>query len=169
MAARAAEEAALLGERRAALAELDLAMSLGSRLLPPMPDDTSPPWARFFYRSVLAAMAASIHGRLGNAQQARDAAAWALRTLSPEKVKTRGFILAEVARAAARMGEVELALESAYSAAEVAKRSEHVMTQRKLRSLVGLLAPHMTSEPVRELVKRLTLNYLDADRAHDPA
>ena len=43
MAARAAEEAAQLGERAAALAELDIALSLGSDLPAPVPDDDTLP------------------------------------------------------------------------------------------------------------------------------
>jgi hypothetical protein len=97
MAARAAQEAARLGERRAALAELDLAFDLGGGLKPAAPDDPSPPWSRFFYRAVLGAMAADVHGQLGHVQKALDAAAWALRTLGGESVKSRALILAEVA------------------------------------------------------------------------
>jgi DNA-binding transcriptional regulator YiaG len=158
MAARAAEEAALLGERRAALAELDLAMQLGRTLTLPEPEDPTPPWARFYYRAVLAAMAANVHGRLGNPGQARDAAAWALRTVSGEKVKSRALILAEVACAHARIGEVELAVESAHEAANLAEHLNATFARRKLRTLIALLSPYTTAVPVRELLTRLHLD-----------
>jgi hypothetical protein len=156
MAARAAEEAALLGERRAALAELDLAMQLGGNLIQPAPDDTSPAWTRFFYRSVLAAMASNVHGRLGNAQSARDAAGMALRTLGGERIKSRAYVLAEVACACARAGDVEQALEAAHAAVDLAERLEATLARRKLRALVPLLAVYSTSASVRELMARLT-------------
>jgi hypothetical protein len=156
MAARAAEEAALLGERRAALAELDLAMQLGGNLMQPGPEDASPPWTRFFYRSVLAAMAANVHGRLGNAPSARDAAAWALRTLGGEQIKSRAYILAETACAFARAGDIEQSVEAAHGAVDLAERLEATLARRKLRGLVPLLAVYSTSAPVRELMGRLT-------------
>lgn len=155
MAARAAEEAARLGERQAALAELDLAIQLGSKLCPPAPDDPAPPWTRFFYRAVLAAMAANVHSRLGNMQQASDAAAWALRTVSNDRVKSRAVVLAEVACANARVGDMALAVESAHQAIDFADKLEVTLAHRRLRAMVPLLAPHTTSIAVRELFNRL--------------
>jgi hypothetical protein len=76
MAAQAAQEAARLGEKRAALAELELAFTLGTELTLAAPDDPCPPWSRFFYRAVLAAMAANVYSRLGQPRQAHDVAAW---------------------------------------------------------------------------------------------
>lgn len=157
MAARAAEEAALLGESRAALAELELAMSLGRELRPPRPEDPAPPWTRFFYRSVLGAMAANVYGRLGDVQKAYDCATWALSTLSGEKVKSRALVLAEVACAAARAGQVDVAVESAHEAADLAEYLEVTLVRRKLRALIPLLTPYMGSDSVRELFARFPL------------
>ena len=157
MAARAAEEAAALGEQRAALAELDLAMNLGSSLTQAAPDDESPPWTRFFYRAVLAAMAAGVHARLGNIQSARDAASWALRTVGGEPIKSRAMIMAEVATVSARAGDVELAIESAHSAVDLTERLEVTLARRRLRTLIPLLSAYSASVPVRELLSRLTL------------
>jgi hypothetical protein len=156
MAARAAEEAALLREGRSALAELELAMQLGRALVPAGPDDPAAPWARFFYRAVLGAMAANVHGRLGDSGRARDAAAWALRTVDGQRVKSRALVLAEVACAYARVGEVDVAVESAHEAVDLAEHLEATLARRKLRALVPLLAPSATSMVVRELVARIS-------------
>ncbi|HEV3169353.1 MAG TPA: hypothetical protein VGZ32_03405 [Actinocrinis sp.] len=156
MAARAAEEAARLGEHRAALAELDLAMQLGSTLTTPAPDEPSMPWTRFFYRAMLGAIAANVHGRLGNIPQARDAAAWALRTLTSERVKARALVLAEVACAYARAGEIEIAVESAHQAADLTEQLEITLAYRRLRTLIPMLSPYSTSAAVRELFTRLS-------------
>ena len=158
MAARAAEEAALLGEHRAALAELELAMTLGSGLTPAAPEDPAPPWTRFFYRSVLAAMAANVYSRLGDTRKASEAASWALRTLSGEKVKSRALVLAQVACAAAQAGQVEMAVESAHEAADLAEYLEVTLVRRKLRALIPLLTPYMASPSVRELFARFPLD-----------
>jgi hypothetical protein len=158
MAARAAEAAASLGENRAALAELELAMSLGRDLRPPRPEDPAVPWARFFYRSVLGAMAANVYGRLGNTQKAYDCATWALGTLSGEKVKSRALVLAEVACAAARAGQVDVAVESAHEAADLAEYLEFTLARRKLRALIPMLTPYMASDSVRELFARFPLD-----------
>ena len=157
MAARAAEEAALLGEHRAALAELELALNLGSGLTLPAPDDPAPPWTRFFYRSVLWAMAANVYSRLGDANRALDSATLALRTLSPERVKSRALVLAEVACAAARANQVEMAIESAHEAADLVESLEVTLARRRLRALIPMLTPYTTSVPVRELFARLPL------------
>jgi hypothetical protein len=156
MAVRAAEEAALLGEKKAALAELDLAMRLGETLSPPDPGDPCAPWARFFYRAVLGAMAASVHGRLRESERSHDAAAWALRTLREQPVKSRALVLAEAACASARIGEVDAALQHAHRAVDLAERLEATLARRKLRALVPLLAHYSASAPVRELLARLT-------------
>jgi hypothetical protein len=158
MAARAAEEAALLGERRAALAELDLALNLGTKLIQPGPDDTAAPWTRFFYRATLAAMAANVHGRLGSVQSARDSADWALRTVGGEPIKSRALIMAEIACAFARAGELEPAIEAAHCAVDLAERLEVTLARRRLRALIPMLAIYSTSPPVRELLTRLTFD-----------
>ncbi|HEY3868171.1 MAG TPA: hypothetical protein VGM10_07460 [Actinocrinis sp.] len=153
MAARAAEQAAALGERSAAIAELDLAMSLGGSLAPLSTQNTdTPPWVRFFDRCVLATMAATVHGRLGDAKAARDAAGWALRTLGGEQVKSRAVALAEIACAAARTGELDLVAETASKAAELTERLEVTMARRKLRTLIPLLADYRNTAPIRDLL-----------------
>lgn len=153
MAARAAEQAAVLGEKTAALAELELAMSLVGSLTPVTEESTNvPPWVRFFDCCTLATMAATVHGRLGDAKAARDAAGWALRTLGGEQVKSRAVALAEIACAAARTGEVDLVADSASKAAELAERLEATMARRKLRTLIPLLADYRNTAPIRDLL-----------------
>ena len=153
MAARAAEQAAVLGEKSSALAELELAMSLSSSLkLPASSDASAAPWVRFFDCCALATMAATGHGRLGNTRSARDAAGWALRTLGGEQVKSRAVALAEIACAAARTGELDLVVDSASKAAELTERLEVTMARRKLRTLIPLLADYRNTPPIRDLL-----------------
>jgi transcriptional regulator with XRE-family HTH domain len=155
MAARAAEEAAQLGERSAALAELEIALSLGSDLPKPVPGDDTLPWTRFFDAKRLASMAANVHGRLGDASAAMDAAEWALRVLGEEQVKVRAIVLAEVACAAARVGQLDVVARTAFEAADLADALEATLARRKLRALLQLLGPYRTSVVVRRLVDRL--------------
>jgi transcriptional regulator with XRE-family HTH domain len=153
MAARAAEQAAVLGEKTAALAELELAISLAGSLTPVASESTSvPPWVRYFDRCTLATMAATVHGRLGDVKAAREAAGWALRTLGEEQVKSRAVALAEIACAAARTGELHLVADSAPKAAELAERLEVTVARRKLRTLIPLLADYRNTAPIRDLL-----------------
>jgi hypothetical protein len=100
-------------------------------------------------------MAASVHGRLGDASAAMDAAAWALRVLGSDRVKSRAVVLAEVACAAARVGQLDLVAQTAFEAVELTDRLEVTLARRKLRALHQLLAPYRTSVMVRRLVDRL--------------
>jgi hypothetical protein len=153
MAARAAESAAVLGEESAALAELELAISLADRLTPLTAESTNVlPWVRFFDRCALATMAATVYGRLGDVKAARDAAGWALRTLGEEQVKSRAAALAEIACAAARIGEIDLVADTASKAAELAERLEVTVARRKLRTLMPLLADYRNTAPIRDLL-----------------
>lgn len=155
MSARAAEEAAQLGERTAALCELEAALKLGSDLPQPIPNDDTLPWTRFFDIKVLAAMTANVHGRLGDARAAMDAAEWAMRSLGHEQVKTRSIVLAEVACAAARVGQLDLVAQSAFEAADLADALEVTLARRKLRLLLPLLGPYRASAVARRVVERL--------------
>ena len=153
MAARAAEQAAALGEKTAALAELEVALNLGGSLTSlPAGAAAVPPWIRFFDRCALATMAAAVHGRLGDAKAARESAGWALRTLGGEQVKSRAVALAEIACAAARTGELDLVADAASKAAELAERLEVTMARRKLRTLLPLLADYRNTPPIRDLL-----------------
>jgi tetratricopeptide (TPR) repeat protein len=155
MSARAAEEAAQLGERAAALSELENALKLGSDLPQPTPEDDTLPWTRCFDTKLLAAMTANVHGRLGDARAAMDAAEWAMRSLGHEQVKTRAIVLAEVACAAARVGQVDLVAQTAFEAAELADALEVTLARRKLRRLIPLLAPYRASVAARRVIERL--------------
>lgn len=155
MAGRAAEEAATLGERAAALSELELALSLGSDLPTPTPDDDTLPWLRFFDTKRLAAIAANVHGRLGDVQAAVEAAEWAMRTLGTEQVKVRAVVLAEVACAAARAGQLDLVEQVVFEAADLADGLEVTLARRKLRALLQLLGPYRASVIARRVVDRL--------------
>ncbi|HXR70920.1 hypothetical protein [Actinocrinis sp.] len=155
MSARAAEEAAQLGERAAALSELETALKLGSDLPQPIPDDDTLPWTRGFDIKLLAAMTANVHGRLGDARAAMDAAEWAMRSLGHEQVKSRSIVLAEVACAAARVGQLDLVAQTAFEAADLAEALEVTLARRKLRRLHPLLAPYRASAVARRVAERL--------------
>lgn len=155
MSARAAEEAAQLGERAAALSELETALKLGSDLPQPIPDDDTLPWTRCFDIKLLAAMTANVHGRLGDARSAMDAAEWAMRSLGHEQVKSRSIVLAEVSCAAARVGQLDLVAQTAFEAADLADALEVTLARRKLRRLLPLLAPYRASVVARRVVERL--------------
>jgi hypothetical protein len=60
--------------------------------------------------------------------------------------------LAEIACAAARIGELDLVVDSASKAAELAERLEVTMARRKLRTLIPLLADYRNTAPVRDLL-----------------
>ena len=233
MAARAAQEAATLGERHAAQVALELSLDLGSGLATPdvMATVAEQPWSAGFDLACLYAMAASTHGRLGELRLAREAAAFALAAMRPPtldnsamdhmgggladlssdadlidlarqadsdepdeaadsadptvqaeqagadgpkkprrqskqvhasrytsltapadllscvvpdqaqaQVKNRAVALAEVAYAAARVGELDLARAAGRVAAELAGRLEVSQARRRLRALAPLLA-----------------------------
>lgn len=235
MAARAAQEAATLGERHAAQVALELSLDLGAGLAAPdvMATVAEQPWTAGFDLASLYAMAASTHGRLGELRLAREAAAFALAAMSPPmseqdldrtggglvdladvadladrtdqmrqadsddpnssadpadptvqaeqegrsgpikprrqskltqgshytsltgptdmlscvvpdqtqfQVKSRAVALAEVAYAAARVGELDLARAAGRAAADLAGRLEVSQARRRLRALAPLLA-----------------------------
>jgi hypothetical protein len=53
--------------------------------------------------------------------------------------------------------DIGLAIESAHEAVDLADRLESTLAQRKLRTLIGLLAPYGASLAVSELLPRLHL------------
>ncbi len=158
MAARSAEEAAQLGERGAAMAELEVALKLGSALPPPGPGDAVRPWTRFYDTARLAAMAASVHGRLDDSKAALEAAHWALRCLGSEQVKGRAVVLAEVACAAARAGQLDLVAQVALEAADLADALEVTLARRRLRALLPLLGPYRATAAARRIIDRLDID-----------
>jgi hypothetical protein len=155
ISARAAEEAALLGEHQAALAALETALDCGLDLTPARPGGTAAPWVRFFDRAALTARAAGVYGRLGDDRAARAAAGLALRSLGPDLVKERALILAEVACACARTGELDLVVQCGAEALELASRLESTMARRRLRALIPLLSGHGGDAAVGDLLSRL--------------
>ena len=68
---------------------------------------------------------------------------------------TRSIVLAEVACAAARVGQLELVAQSAFEAADLADALEVTLARRKLRLLLPLLAPYRASAVARRVVERL--------------
>jgi hypothetical protein len=78
-----------------------------------------------------------------------------MRSLGHEQVKTRAIVLAEVACAAARVGQVDLVAQTAFEAAELADALEVTLARRKLRRLIPLLAPYRASVAARRVIERL--------------
>lgn len=113
MAARAAQEAARIGDSGVVIAELELALDFGSEMAPAAPEDDTEPWCRFVDRAYLWAMAANVYIRLGAVDDAHAAAVRALDSLSGDQVKTRAIVLAETAHAFARIGGTERAIQCA--------------------------------------------------------
>jgi DNA-binding transcriptional regulator YiaG len=88
MAARAAQEAATMGERYAAQVALDLSLDLGVAFSATdvLADLVEQPWASGFDLACLYAMAAGTYGRLGELRQARDLVAEALKAMRPSEI-----------------------------------------------------------------------------------
>lgn len=155
MVGRAAQEAAALGERSAALAELELAVSLGAELARATPGDHSEPWAWFVDAAYVQAMTASVYRRLGDSSAALAAAETALHALGEHQTKSRALVLAEVACAAAVAGQLDLVERTALDAADLAVSLEATMTCRRLRTLVALLGPYQATAAGREITQML--------------
>lgn len=145
MTVRAAQEAAALGERAAAFAELDVAISLGSDLAQAVPQDQTEPWAWFIDAAYVRAMTANVYGRLGDTGAALEAAQAALSVLGEQQTKNRALILAEVACAGAMAGQMELVERTALDAADLAVSLEATLARRRLRAVLTLLGPFRSS------------------------
>ncbi|HEV2633753.1 MAG TPA: hypothetical protein VGX23_01320 [Actinocrinis sp.] len=83
MAARAAQEAATMGERYAAQVALELSLELGAGFSAAdlLRDQVEQPWAGSFDLVCLYAMAAGTYGRLGELRQSRELVAQALKAM----------------------------------------------------------------------------------------
>lgn len=103
MAARAAQEAATMGERYAAQVALDLSLDLGASFSETdvLADLVEQPWASGFDLACLYAMAAGTYGRLGELRQARDLVAEALKAMRPAVNGPAGAMLNELTESGA--------------------------------------------------------------------
>ncbi|MBS2966821.1 hypothetical protein KGA66_27550 [Actinocrinis puniceicyclus] len=154
---RAAQEAAQFGEAPTALNELNRAVKLGGELPPSTPGDGTPPWARFVDAAYIWAVAANVHGHLGNTIEAHTAATRAIAALAAGQTKIRALILAEAAYATAAVGEMDFAMNYASEAATLAETLESTPARRRLRALIPLL-PRPLNAPARELVQHITID-----------
>jgi tetratricopeptide (TPR) repeat protein len=157
MAARAAQEAAQLGDNRAALSELDRALKLGGELPPCTPDDGSAAWARFVDAAYIWGMAANVHSRMENAREAYGAATQAIAALAVGQTKARALTLAEAAYATADVGQTDFTMRYATEAADLAETLDATQAKRRLRALVPLL-PRPMSAAARELATRVAID-----------
>jgi hypothetical protein len=78
-----------------------------------------------------------------------------MRTLGTEQVKVRAVVLAEVACAAARVGQLDLVAQTAFEAADLADAMDVTLARRKLRTLLQLLGPYRATVIARRVVDRL--------------
>jgi DNA-binding transcriptional regulator YiaG len=155
-AARAAQEAARLGEHAAALDELAQAIESGGRLGAAVPGDGTAAWARFVDGAYLHAMAADVHGLLGEHDRALEHARGALAALSDARTKARALVLAQAACTAARCEELDLVVQCAYEAADLADALEHTLAWRRLRLLRTLIKPYLPTVLGHRLAERLS-------------
>lgn len=143
MAVCAAQQAAQLGDARAALAELKLALNLVNELAPAALQDDAEPWYRFVDRAYIWAMAANVYGRLGGTESAHASAVRALESLSSAQTKTRALVLAEAAHAFTRAGDTNRATRLATEATALADKLESTLTQKRVRGLMhSCFEPH---------------------------
>lgn len=152
---RAAQAVARLGDIASAEASVKLAREWALEIgPPPAPNDATPPWVRFVDRSYLWAMAADVLTRIGDLDNAYEAAVRAYSTLSSNRTKTRATILAQVAYTLAYLGGTERAAEHAKDALELAETLEMGAVKQRLREVVALL-PRPLDIAGRELRRRL--------------
>jgi ATP/maltotriose-dependent transcriptional regulator MalT len=157
IAVQTAQAAARRGDSAAALAELKLAQDWDLEIgPPPAPSDTAPPWARFIDHAYLWAMAAHVHTRIGDRDNAHHAAVRAIDTLSGNRVKTRAIILAEAAYAFAYLGGTERARQHATEALNLAETLEVPSATQRLQELAVLLPEPLgkTGQDVRQQSQR---------------
>lgn len=157
MAARAAQEAAQLGDNRAALGELDRALKLGGELAPCAPGDGAPAWARFVDAAYVWGMAANVHSRMDNSREAYGAATQAIAALPVGQTKARALTLAEAAYTTADVGQTDFTMRYATEAADLAETLEATQAKRRLRALIPLL-PRPLSAAARELATRIAID-----------
>lgn len=139
MAARAAQEAAGLGEQAAAFANLDVAIELAYELKPITPSDATPPWARFVDRAHVYGMVANAFSSMKITSDALIAAIWASDALSVGRTKARAQTLAEIAYAFTAVRQLDQAMPYAAEAAELADQLGATLAMRRLRAMVKLL------------------------------
>jgi tetratricopeptide (TPR) repeat protein len=154
-AARAAQEAARLGERTAALDELALATALASQLSASVPEDGTVPWARHIDPAYLNALAADVHHQLGEHEQAARHAETAREALGRGRTKTRALILAQIACTGARTGDMQTATECGIEALELADELETTLARRKLRLLQAIIKPYHATPAATQLLQHL--------------
>lgn len=154
-AAHAAQQAARLGERDAALKELHPAVELTPNLAPAMPGDSTPPWARHVDTALLHALAADVHGHLGEHDHALEYAELAMESLSDGRTKTRLLVLAQIACTAARAGSLDMVEQTASEAADLTGELESTQARRQLRLLRALIKPYNASLFAQRLTERL--------------
>lgn len=155
MHARAAQEAAERNEVSAALTELEPVLKVAERLRPALPGDDTPPWVRFVDGAYLYGMGANVYSRLARRGEAYQVAQRAVKALGEGRTKARALTLAEVAYAAAGVGDVKQAMQHASEAVELAEVLEATQAMRRLRALVQVL-PKPLSVEGRRLARRVT-------------
>lgn len=150
IAARAAEEAAALGETGPALVSLERAMTAYDYADP----GQARPWVRFFDNSRLGSMAVNTYGRLQH-PELQPAADAVMASLTPDRVKTKAIILSDVATAKVAAGDLDAGCELAHRALKATLDGQAILGRQRLSVLRSMLDEHQAAEAVRSLLPAL--------------
>lgn len=148
ISARAAEEAALIGDS-AAFVSLERAMTSFDYAKP----GTGRPWVQFFDNARLGSMAVATYSRLGHpqVQQAADAV---MDSIGENEHKTRAVILADVATGHAARGDFDAAVVLAEKSLAATLTGEAVLGRERLTALAPALSASGSASAV-ELSERI--------------
>ncbi|MFI1584020.1 helix-turn-helix domain-containing protein [Embleya sp. NPDC020630] len=133
-AAREAEECSTLGDREGAVRALDRAHTAYDYADP----TREQPWVRFFRPARLSGLTVSTLGRLRH-PDTTTAATRALEAAEHDDAKIRAVVLADVATAMVRCGDLDRGVTIARRAVDVTRRTEATLGRQRLASLATQL------------------------------
>lgn len=152
ISARAAEEAALLGDP-AALVSLERALTAFDYAQP----DTGRPWVKFFDNARLGSMAVATYARLGHPEV--DGASQAVMGALPDgDHKTRAVILADVATGHVAHGDLDAGCDLAARALDATLSGEAVLGRERLTALRPALQASGTAAGT-EVAERIAASF----------
>jgi len=153
MACLTAEAHVMLGDERAALAELDRAEAMLQRA----DDDPGQrrPRVTFFDQARLLGERGVALARLGRAEPAQDVLTLAMTTLDPTMTKIRPRLLAELASSAIQTGEIDTACQHTTQALAMAADLQVEPNLQDVYRIRRDLQPWADTASVRDLDRRL--------------
>ena len=132
------------------------ALDTGEAALESPDDEDARPIVPFFDRARLAGERGLNHLRLGQPDRAAMTMTTALRDVSPSS-KIRARLLAGLATARLRQGEVEEACRLTSEALEIAARTETTLSLQQVRDVRSEMTPWADTPAVRELDEQLAV------------